>query len=107
MGVIAISKLTATRDDASRVVELNNIANCINDIGMSYTSKSLEDKDSSACKSVKCASIDIGNVKDGEINVTLLTSLDGSKKFCDEIQDVAKRRGFEGVIIFSGTRIKD
>ena len=107
LAVIAIPKLNATRDDAKGVVELNNIANCIKDIASSYTSQTKEDMNTSSCESIVCAAIDLGDVKDGNISVTLLTSADGKPKFCDYVKEAGIKRGFEGEHSFGGTKVKD
>jgi len=104
--VIAIPKLNATRDDAKNVTELNNIANCIHDIAASYTSTQKENNNTSSCKSIQCAKIDIGNINDGNITVTLLDSSNNKPKFCDYVKESAKKKKLDGNHSFGGVKVK-
>ena len=106
LAIIAIPKLSATRNDAKMVTEVNNIANCINDIAGTYTSVGEENNNTEACRSVKCAIIDLGNTKDGNITVTLKTQADGYPKFCDFVKGMAQRKQLDGLHHFSGGKIK-
>jgi prepilin-type N-terminal cleavage/methylation domain-containing protein len=103
--VIAIPKLSATRDDAKTTIELNNIANCIRDIGGSYTSKIKEDNNSFACKNIKCVTIALNNINDGNITVTFKNS-SNAPKFCEYVKPKAIKRKFIGTISFGGVKIK-
>ena len=107
LAVIAMPKITATRDDAKKVIELNNITNCIEDIGTSYTSRQKENDNTQACNNVVCAYIDIGKEDDGNVTVTLLTSINGKPKYCDYVKIAAQKKGLEGVLSFGGIRVKD
>jgi len=106
LAVIAIPKLMANRDDAKKVVELNNIANCIRDISSSYTSRGIEDNKTSACSRIECATFDLGNTKDGNITVTLKDSTNGYPKFCDYVKTSGQKKDFDGLHTFSGSKIK-
>ena len=106
LAVIAIPKLKASRDDAKKVVELNNIANCIQGIATSYTSQKIEDNNTQACKSLTCATVDIGNNNDGNITVTVKDSSNGKAKFCDYVKVSATKQKLTGVHLFGGSRIK-
>ena len=106
LSVIAISRLSATRDDARMVVDVNNIATCINDLSSSYTAQKRENIDTEACNNIKCAVIDIGNPNDGNITVTLKDSSSGKPKFCDYVREMAKRKKLDGKHSFGGKRIK-
>jgi len=106
LAVIAIPKLSATRDDASMVKDVNNLANCINDIAGSYTSEKVENNNTQACKSIECAKVNIGNKEDGNITVTLLDSNSGKPKYCDYAKELSKRKKLDGTHSFSGTKLK-
>ena len=106
LAVIAIPKLSGTRDDAKKVVELNNISNCIQDIASAYTSKGVEDNDTSSCSQVKCAVIDLGNINDGNVTVTLKDSSDGYPNFCDYAKTMAQRKQLDGNHSFSGLKVQ-
>ena len=105
LAVIGIPKLGATRDDAKRVVELNNIANCIKDIANSYTSRHIEDNNTAACLDLKCATLNLGNPNDGNITVTVADSLDGKPKFCDYVKTASQKRQLSGEHIFGGNKV--
>ena len=106
LAVIAITKLTLTRDTAKAVVELNNITNCIEDMASSYTSQHKENINTAACQDVRCAIIDPGNLYDGNITITLKDSSNGYPNYCDTVKENAIKRKLNGVQSFSGTRIK-
>jgi len=106
LAVIAIPKLSATADDARVVKELNNIANCINDIATSYTATSKENNNTQSCLSIKCAKIDIGSLNDGNITVTLLDSSNNKPKFCDYVKESAKKKKLDGNHSFGGVKVK-
>ena len=106
LAVIAIPTLSATRDDAQKVTEINSLANCINDIASSYTARGEEDNSSSFCSQVKCAIIDLGNLNDGNITVTLKDSSNGYPKFCNYVKIMAQKKNLGGEHSFSGVRTK-
>ena len=106
LAVIAIPKLNASRDDAKKVVELNNIANCIQGIATSYTSKKIEDNNTQACKDLTCASINVGDNKDGKITVSVQTSVDGKPKYCDYVKVSAVKQKLIGTHLFGGSKVK-
>jgi len=107
LAVIAIPKLSATRDDAKRVVELNNLANCITDIGSSYTARGIEDNTTSNCITLKCSVIDLGSSNsDGNITVTVLDSNDSKPKFCNYVKSSAIKRKLVGTHLFGGSKAK-
>lgn len=105
LAVIAIPKLSASRDDAKKVVEMNNIANCIQGIATSYTSKKAEDNSTQACKDLVCASVDIGSNKDGKIIVSVANSGNGKPKFCDYVKISATKQKLTGTHLFGGSKI--
>ena len=105
LAVIAIPKLSATRDDAKVAVELNNIANCISDIASSYTAAQAEDNNTASCKAIKCATISIGDKSDGSISVTLLDTTNGKPRFCTLVKEAAQEKKLDGNHSFGGTTI--
>jgi len=106
LAIIAIPKLMATRDDAKMVVDVNNLANCINDIANSYTSAKKENNNTQACKSIICAKVDTGDNSDGNITVTLLDSSSGKPKFCNYAKELSKNKNLDGNHSFGGSKIK-
>jgi len=107
LAVIAIPKLSITRDDAKNVVELNNLANCITDIASSYTSKSIEDNNTQSCSDLECSIIDLGSSNnDGNITVTVLDSNDSKPRFCDYVKSSAIKRKLVGTHLFGGSKAK-
>ena len=106
LAVIAIPKFSATRNDAQKVTEINSLANCLNDIASAYTARGEEDISSSSCSQVKCAVINLGNINDGNVTVTLKDSSDGYPNFCDYVKTMAQRKQLDGDHSFSGLRIK-
>ena len=106
LAVIAIPKLTASRDDAKKVVEMNNIANCIQGIATSYTSQKVEDNSTQACKSLICATVDIGDSNDGNITVTVKDSTNGKPKYCDYVKVSATKQKLIGTHLFGGSKVK-
>ncbi len=102
LAVIAIPKLSATRDDAKIVTELNNITNCINDIASSYTATSQESNNSSSCKYIECATINLGDINDGNITV----AIKDTPTFCSYVKQKANKKKLEGNFSFSGINIK-
>ncbi len=106
LAVIAIPKLSATRDDAKVVTELNNITNCVQDIASSYTSSQQEDNNSANCNLVKCAVINLGNLNDGNVTINLKTSSDGYPRYCNFVKEKALKRDLNGTLSFGGVKVK-
>ena len=106
LAVIAIPKLSVTRYDAQKVVEINSLANCLNDIASAYTARGEENNSTSSCSQIKCAVIDLGNINDGNITVTLKDSNDGYPNFCDYSKTLAEKKQLDGNHSFSGLRTK-
>lgn len=104
LAAIAIPKLIVTRDAAKEVTELNNIANCIQDIASSYTAKS-EEQQSPNCQKLKCATVQYGDLKDGNITVVLKNSSEGYPAFCDYVKQSAQKKNFEGNFSFSAIKV--
>ena len=105
LAVIAIPKLNASRDDAKKVVELNNIANCIQEIAASYTSQQIENNNTQSCKDLTCTSVNIGDNKDGNITVTVKDSTQGKAKFCDYVKTSANNQKLTGTHLFGGSKV--
>jgi len=103
---IAIPKLMASRDDAKKVMELNNIANCIEDIGTNYTARGVEIKNSRACLKIKCAVIKYGDMHDGNITVILKDSTNGYPKYCNHVKNIGHKKNLDNNFVFGGSGIK-
>ena len=106
LAVIAIPKFSATRYDAQKVVEVNSLINCLNDIATSYTARGKEDNNSVSCNQVRCAVVNLGNLNDGNVTVTLKDSSNGYPKFCDYAKTMAEDKNLSGLHSFSGIRVK-
>lgn len=79
---IAISKLTATRDDAKLSTDVSNMGICIRSVAANYTATEVMDINLSSCNSVNCYTIDInGSMMLVDIN----TSAAG---YCTDIENV-------------------
>jgi prepilin-type N-terminal cleavage/methylation domain-containing protein len=63
LGGVAFNKLAAVRDDAKLTTDLSQMATCINDAGMHYTSRGVDMSagQSDACDNVKCFTITYGS----------------------------------------------
>jgi general secretion pathway protein G len=93
LAVIAIPKLSATRDDAKVVTELQNLSTCINDAGSVYTAKGTEEVDSSSCGNLKCYTVKTGaKTDDGTIEVAG-NGADKAKQYCKDSFKKAADRG--------------
>jgi len=112
LAVIAIPKLSATRDDAKTVTELHNLATCINDIGSTYTATGAEPKKQSdvvSCNALKCFKVtDLASSgtknTDGKIKISL-TGPDKSKQYCIDANTKATARKQVGTHEFGGSKI--
>ena len=102
---IATTKLFGTRNDARKVIEINKIADCINDLTNSYWAQGKENNNTFSCKNLKCAVVDIGNPEDGNITVILKDESDGYPKFCNDVKDMAEKRKMGGVHSFGGSKL--
>ena len=102
LGSIAMSKLTATRDDAKLSADISNMGVCLSDAGSTYvaTGVDLTEGSSRACDDVKCYNITYSVHGSNFIVETNATAAD----YCSEIDIVGDHlaRTYQ----FSGTRIK-
>ena len=125
LAVIAIPKLSATRDDAKIVESVQNLTTCISDIGAAYTSTGEEATDTSIAKGYGYASckqvynggcFQLSSVQktnsDGKITVKKGGSK-SSKKWCVEAVKSAYKKDLVGSATgaaknheFGGTKIK-
>ena len=109
LAVIAIPKLTATRDDAKISTELQNLSTCIQDISSAYTATGTEDMNSSAaCGNLKCFSVSTGNsLTDGniEVNQTSDTTISNAQ-WCIDATTKANSRKLTGTHVFGGNRVQ-
>ena len=107
LAVIAIPKLSATRDDAKVVTELQNLSTCVQDIGSEFTATGTEGDPTkiNSCQQLKCFTIDRGtDTKDG--NVTVDNSNDSSQ-YCQAAQSKAASRDLVKTHVFGGSQIKE
>ncbi len=105
LAVIAIPKLSATRDDAKAVTELANIKTCINDIADSYIAVGEESNSSSSCKSLECITIDLGsNTKDGNFSINFINPY--PKPFCQRVKEIYDKKNPSTNFSFGGSKIK-
>jgi len=122
LAVIAIPKLSATRDDAKIATNLQNLSSCLQDIGAKYTATGKEyensiNEDFASCKNLAqagCFTVtDPGNdPTDG--NVTAATDGDNTDdQWCKDATKKAADRNLVGsdgaakVHTFGGSKIVD
>ena len=111
LAVIAIPKLSATRDDAKIATNLQNLSTCIQDIGAEYTATGVEGNATqiASCKNMldaKCFTITGDGNTDG--NVTI--AAEGEKKdeqWCKDAAAKATARQLLGTHTFGGNKIVD
>jgi general secretion pathway protein G len=108
LAVIAIPKLSATRDDAKIATNLQNLSTCIQDIGAAYTATGTEGDPAAiaSCKNLTdagCFTISRGTSNtDGNITV------DGNKttdQWCVDTTNKAAKRQLTGTHLFGGNKI--
>ena len=103
LAVIAIPKLTATRDDARITTELSNLSTCISEVGSAFTATGTEDKNTKACDALKCFTIDLGNdAKDGNVSVN---SANNSNNWCPSAVSNATNKKMTGTHEFGGSHV--
>jgi len=103
LAVIAIPKLSATRDDAKLVTELQNLSTCINDLGGSYTATGAVDNPSNvaSCTQLKCFTVTRnGNGQDGKVNIKN-SGADASKDYCKNTNNGAWKKAYDKKIVNS------
>jgi general secretion pathway protein G len=110
LAVIAIPKLSATRDDAKVATNLQNLSTCIQDIGAQYTATGTEGNTTTlaSCKNLidaGCFTITGAGDTDGNITVGKVTSSPGT--WCDDAADKATKRQLLGTKQFGGSKIKE
>ena len=86
LGSVAMTKLSAVRDDAKITTDIANMSACISDAGMYYTSlgKDLKSGDSHNCDSVKCFNITYGS---GGSNFKVETNPNG-EDYCGRVDEL-------------------
>ena len=104
LALIAIPKLSATRDDAKVVTEIQNLATCIQDIGTAYiaTGKEANLTSLSSCSSLKCFAISGYGDSDGNITIS---NKNNTSNFCSDASQQAKDKKILGTISFGGSKI--
>jgi len=111
LAVIAIPKLSATRDDAKLVTEMQNLSTCVQDIGAVYTAKGEEGDadDISSCKALTCFKIEDSGGNDGNITVKKADTITGN--YCDDAFAQAEKKNLydttanEKEISFGGSKV--
>ena len=111
LAVIAIPKLSATRDDAKLVTEMQNLSTCVQDIGAVYTAKGTEGKadEISSCKALTCFTISNSGDNDGEIVIKADTN--ASNNYCNDAFAQAEKKNLLGPnkadknVTFGGSKI--
>ncbi len=96
LAVIAIPKLSATRDDAKLVTEMQNLSTCVQDIGSAYTATGTEGNQSNiaACKALTCFTISGDGDTDGNITVAQASNTTGN--YCQKAFVQAEKKNLLG-----------
>ena len=86
LGSVAMSKVSALRDDAKIITDVASMSACISDAGMYYTSlgKDLKAGDSDNCDSVKCFDITYGSSGSN----FKVTTKPGGADYCDRVEEL-------------------
>jgi general secretion pathway protein G len=109
LAVIAIPKLSATRDDAKLVTDLQNIPTCIQDLGAQYTATGVtpDVNNSSACLNLvnnECFTVSVG---DNNISIGANESSDVKDAvWCTDAKEKATERNLMGEHQFAGSTVK-
>jgi len=112
LAVIAIPKLSATRDDAKLATEMQNLSTCVQDIGAAYTATGTEENASAmaSCKALTCFKIENSGDTDGAITVTKESNTTGN--YCDNAYELAEKKnlldsnGSEKNVTFGGSQVQ-
>jgi len=104
LAVIAIPKLSATRDDAKITTELQNLSTCVQDLGAQFTATGTEGTATSltSCKNLKCFKISGDGDTDGNITVDNSSATDA---WCTDARNLADKRDLNGTHVFGGSHI--
>lgn len=82
LAAIAVSKLTATRDDAKLSADVSNMNICIRSVAANYTATGVMNINLTSCNNVNCYTIDInGSTMQVDINRS-------AADYCDDIENV-------------------
>ncbi|GIT98638.1 hypothetical protein TSL1_14590 [Sulfurovum sp. TSL1] len=82
LAAIAVSKLTATRDDAKLSADVSNMSICIRSVAAHYTATGIMDINIASCNKVNCYTVDInGSIMQVDINIS-------AADYCDDIENV-------------------
>ena len=103
LAVIAIPKLSATRDDAKVATNLQNLSGCLQDIGAKYTATGKEydnsiPEDFASCKNLEdagCFKVDDPGPNPTDGNVTAQGALTGDT-WCTDATAAAEKRNLVG-----------
>ena len=118
LAVIAIPKLSATRDDAKIATNLQNLSGCLQDIGAKYTATGKEydnsiNQDFASCKNLEaggCFTVTDPNADAKDGNVTATGAISGDT-WCKDATKKAEDRNLVGaggaakVHAFGGSKI--
>ncbi len=106
LAVIAIPKLSATRDDAKLVTEMQNLTTCVQDIGSKYTATGQEATANSlsSCNALTCFTISGDGNRDGNITVTTVAGPTGNN-YCTKAHTKATDKNLTGTISFGGSQV--
>jgi len=117
LAVIAIPKLSATRDDAKVATNLQNLSTCIQDIGAEYTATGTEGNSTAiaSCKNLTTAGC-FTITGDGDTDGNITAAANGPKssdQWCKDAATKAESRSLVGaggaakVHTFGGSKIKE
>ncbi len=106
LAAVAIPKLAATRDDAKIVKEVNNVRQCLQDLGAKYTaegnlSTTSPDADP-ACSGLECFEVTAYGDANGTINIVDKSNALG---FCVNAKTVAENMKLDGNHSFGDKKI--
>ncbi len=82
LAAIAVSKLTATRDDAKLSADVSNMSICIRSVAAHYTATGIMNIEITSCNNVNCYTVDLnGSMMYVDINAS-------GADYCDDIENV-------------------
>ena len=103
LAALAIPKLSATRDDAKGVSDLQNLATCVNDLGGSYTATGTVAQPNTieSCQNLKCFQVTRnGNGQDGKVNIKN-AGPDAALDYCKNPNTGVWRKAFDKKILIN------
>ena len=104
LAVIAIPRLSATRDDAKIVTEITNMKTCINDIANSYIAIGEETNNSASCHLLECSKMNFGKtLEDGNFSLDFITP--PPKPYCQRVQKLYHKHNLTTNFSFGGSKV--